>query len=584
MAKFATESIYLDCGDGVSTDESAENATEFWIAMPPVTFSKGFTVEVTNTYGQVKTQKTNREITIARNAVKPMSTFQIRMSTSHEILDFAISDGTKEYHAFQIDTAIFIQVPNGINLSNMKVSFKHNGQKIYRNNEETASGEYVDLSDFSKPIRYKVESADGELNSYGLYLFDLPILFADTPNHYPITSKLTWIENCSFKLIENDGSTLDLGHSCQMKGRGSSSWNLPKKPYAIKLSSKKPLLGMAESKRWDLIANYRDKTLLRNDVTYMIARESEHLEWSPDGRFIELILNGKICGNYYLCEHIKIEQSRLNLVEMNPATDISGDNLTGAYLIEMTYYFDSGDKYKFYTDRLHLGATLKNPDEDVQTCQIDYIKGYLDSIETVLSNPEKLANREYLDLIDVDTYVDYWLVEELVGNFDSAKPKSTYCYKNRTGGGRDARMKAGPVWDFDVYTFAGNTNFVMKDSLYYRYLFKDPLFVAHVKESWNGNGTNLKGLRNTASVQKVCDYIDDKYTTLKNSASRDEAIWLIKGMNYDGYINNMKNAYKARYNWFNNAINSFVIDYDQKPGGNEDFDSQIGDGSGWTEK
>ena len=119
----------------------------------------------------------------------------------------------------------------------------------------------------------------------------LPKVVINTPEAQPIVSKETWMENATLTIYDTDGSVSYQG-TTQVKGRGNSTWGYPKKPYALKLDKKSVILGMPKHKRWCLLANFMDRTMIRNDVSFELARQMKALDYTPQGRFVELFLNG----------------------------------------------------------------------------------------------------------------------------------------------------------------------------------------------------------------------------------------------------------------------------------------------------
>ena len=87
----------------------------------------------------------------------------------------------------------------------------------------------------------------------------LPELNINLPQGHEINSKTVWVENATASLVSENGNITELG-GAKIKGRGNSTWNYPKKPYALKLDKDASLLGMPAGKRWDLLANYIDRT------------------------------------------------------------------------------------------------------------------------------------------------------------------------------------------------------------------------------------------------------------------------------------------------------------------------------------
>ena len=209
----------------------------------------------------------------------------------------------------------------------------------------------------------------------------LPIVFIDTPNNTNIESKTEWMEGTSISIIDTDGTMDYSSNHLQIRGRGNSTWEFPKKPYALKLDNKAEILGMPKHKRWCLLANWMDRTLMRNDVSFQIARQTG-LAWTPRGQFVEVVLNGNHIGNYYLCEQIRAGKNRVNITEME-ATDIEGDAITGGYLVELDTNFDEVNK--FHSAIANMPYQFQEPDEDVlQPEQMAWFEGYINEMESNL--------------------------------------------------------------------------------------------------------------------------------------------------------------------------------------------------------
>lgn len=207
---------------------------------------------------------------------------------------------------------VSVCVPYGTDISNLVATFNTNGDKVFVDDVEQISG--VTVNDFSTPIVYRIISKQNVAQEYKVtvYSFDLPVIYVTTPQQTPILSKDDWVEDGNICIWMTNGIIGDLGGT-SVKGRGNSTWSFPKKPYAIKLDKKAEVLGMPKHKRWVLLANWIDRTLMRNHIAFTIAKNTESLGWTPRGEFVELILNGKHLGNYYLCEQIKIDKTELIL-------------------------------------------------------------------------------------------------------------------------------------------------------------------------------------------------------------------------------------------------------------------------------
>lgn len=376
----------------------------------------------------------------------------------------------------------------------------------------------------------------------------LPRVYITTPNGVGINSKDVYVEDGNLRIFDKNGE-LDLNILSDFKGRGNSTWMMPKKPYAIKLSSKAEVMGMPKHKRWVLLANWVDRTLLRNDVAFEIARKCPALPWTPRGLFVELYLNGKHRGNYYLCEHIKIDKNRVNIDEIDeetPETDMSG-----GYLLEFDTYSDAEINY-FYTKHNNLPVTIKEPDEDVITSwehpAYTYIQNYVNSVEEAMKSGDY---SEIESLIDVESYAEWWLLNNLIGNLEPAHPKSCYMYKKRNG-----KLYAGPAWDFDCATFIpGRKGALITGSLWYGYLFKHDSFKSLVKERW---------LALKPEFEKVFAYIDEKAEYIRESNEINLKMWPVTqnvnkdiDLSYDDAVERLKEAYQERITELDKVISNY---------------------------
>jgi hypothetical protein len=350
----------------------------------------------------------------------------------------------------------------------------------------------------------------------------------------------------------NGKYTVDYEGTMSMKGRGNSTWSYPKKPYALKLDSKSKILGMKKHKRWCLLANWMDRTLMRNAVSYEIARRTTGMAWTPSGKYVEVVLNGKHIGNYWLCEQIKVDGNRVDITELDTkATE--GDAITGGYIFELDLYFD--ETYKFKSSIYNLPWQFKDPDE-VNDAQFAYVQDYVTKMETALSDETQFANREFVKYMDLNSFVDWWFVYELSMNSEPNHPKSSYM--NKDVDSKDGRIKAGPVWDFDwgTYTPSKTSSYTIINTIYYKRLFKDAEFKQLVKSRWN---------EQKAQFQSIADsYIDGLRESLRASDKINNAMWPISStvngdekMSWDEAVDRLKNAYQAKLNWLDTQINAY---------------------------
>ena len=444
------------------------------------------------------------------------------------------------------DDQITLCSPLLFNCTSLVPSFETNGDKVLVNGQEQISG--ISAVDFSNPITYTVVGSDGTTKDYVATVSNtnLPVVVINTDNYTTINQKTTWMQNTSITIYNTDG-TIDYESSADnIRGRGNSSWGYPKKPYALKLNKKAKLLGMPKHKRWCLLANWMDRTLLRNDVTFEIAKHTG-LAWTPNGQFVEVILNNKHIGNYYLCEQIKVDENRVNISELK-TTDTDEATITGGYLMELDVYYDEVNKFK--SSVCNLPYMFKNPDENVlNEAQFNYMQNYINETETAITTETSLATDEYQNYIDMDSFIDFWFVQELCANGEPCWPKSTYMYKDR-----DGLLTAGPAWDFDWHTFVNVSEFKTKNALYYKYLFKSSSFIARVKERWSEFKPDFEA---------IPDYIDTRTQQLSASDALNIELWPISSrvngdetLTYKDATQQMKDIYTQRLQWLDNAISA----------------------------
>jgi len=237
--------------------------------------------------------------------------------------------------------------------------------------------------------------------------------------------------------------------------RGQSSLNFAQKQYNVETRDTLgnnldvSLFGMSKENDWVLYAPYNDKTLMRNVITYQLAREMGR--WAARTRFCEVTINGEYKGVYVFMEKIKRDSARVDVKKMNNLYN-TGDSLTGGYIINIDK--DTPTWYSAVTPNnisatQQIGFTIQYPDlADVTVPQKNYIKSYVDSFETALNsvNFQDPLNG-YRKYAVVKSFVDFFIINEFTRNVDGYR-LSTFLHKNRNSKG--GQIKAGPVWDFNL--------------------------------------------------------------------------------------------------------------------------------------
>lgn len=340
----------------------------------------------------------------------------------------------------------------------------------------------------------------------------LPVVYVDTEGGQGVYSKEEYVPAA----LHIDGTPEHEGIStpvaCSIRGRGNTTWSWPKKPYLIKMDSKTSVFGLPKHKRWVLLANFMDRTLMRNLVSMHVAQLTS-LSWTPHCVPVELVLNGQHLGSYLLIEQVRVDKNRVNITEMS-TKDNEGDALTGGYLLELDFHYDNEFQWK----ERNIPFAVKSPDpEEITSQQKAYIKAYVKEVsDAVYGAGFKDPEAGYAKYLDVDSFIDYWIVFEVMCNHELGNPGSVYFHKDRGG-----KLVAGPCWDFDwgvlsFYTSAGETSLVNGNAIWYGRLFQDPAFKSRVKARFE---------ELLSQLETIPDYMDQCEALLERSAKLNFALW-----------------------------------------------------------
>ncbi len=293
----------------------------------------------------------------------------------------------------------------------------------------------------------------------GITSSNLPLVVINTsgktiPEDTKIQATMKVIYNSSGNNKPTDsGNIYDGNIGIEIRGQYSAS--LPQKPYGIETRDQSgnnlnvPLLGMPEENDWILLANYNDKTFMRNMLAFELFRKMGH--YAPRTRMVEVIINNVYMGVYILTEKIKQDKGRVDIAKLT-SKDIADDNITGGYIFKIDYYNSLNSWRSNYTPPGYPNKPVyyvyHDPDpNELLSQQKNYLKTAVNSFEKVLNSAE-FADKTtgYPAWIDVTSFIDYFIVNEVSRNVDGYK-KSCYFFKDKNSKG--GKINAGPVWDFD---------------------------------------------------------------------------------------------------------------------------------------
>lgn len=293
-------------------------------------------------------------------------------------------------------------------------------------------------------LEFSGEKGAGD-DSHLYQVTNLPTVVVNTLNSEAPYDKEHEIQG-SILIISDNGATLS-DHPGGIRERGNGSRAFPKKPWRIKYEKKQNVLDApAKAKKWTLLNNYGDKTLMRNMLAFAVARKF-NMEYVPYIQPVDVILNGEYKGTYTLCDQVEVAKDRVNIQEME-TTDVSGDALTGGYFIEIDAYASSEISW-FTSGHYNIPVTIKSPDDDKITPeQSAYIENYFNQLETAVKSTGSYDASDpvtgYRRMFDSQSFLKHMLVNEVASNTDTYW--STYMYKHRN----DPKFYTGPVWDFDL--------------------------------------------------------------------------------------------------------------------------------------
>ncbi len=372
--------------------------------------------------------------------------------------------------------------------------------------------------------------------------------------------------------------------------RGSSSQMFPKKQYGIELrnaagsSIDASLLGLPKKDDWVLFAPYNDKSLMRDVLAYKLGRDLGR--YASRSQYCEVILNGQYDGVYVLLEKVKRDKNRVPIDKLDP-TEITGDNLTGGYIVKIDKIEGSGGdgwtspyvpNGRSGNQTIFFQYEYPKP-EDIAIEQKQYILSYFINYENALAASNfKDPAEGYQKYIDVGSFIDYFIANEVARNPDAYRI-SSFMFKQKDSDG--GKLFMGPIWDFNLGF--GNVNFCVGESpegfvidynticpadywlipFWWTRLLEDPAFKSQLVSRWK---TLREGRYQTT---RILGYIDSVATVLNaESQQRNFQRWPVLGQyvwpnsfvgaTFQSEVNWLKDWTTRRLAWLDANILSMV--------------------------
>jgi len=367
---------------------------------------------------------------------------------------------------------------------------------------------------------------------------------------------------------QNNPAYLNYNGRIDIELRGSSSQVTEKKQYRFStkkadnvLNNNVSLLGMPSDNDWILNGMVFDPALIRDYLTFNLSRQIG--EYSSRTAYCELIINGSYKGLYVLQEKIKSDDNRVNIIKIgltdNYLPDVSGGYITKA---DKT---TGGDPIAWTMQSWHdtpVGYIHDLPKpENVTTQQNNYIHSQFQALETTAFNGDNSFATGYPSIIDVPSFINYILINELSANVD-AYMYSTYFHKDRNG-----KLRAGPIWDLDLtygndlffwgfdrsktdlWQFSNGDN---EGSRFWWDLFNNTRFKCYLSRRWN----ELTQPSRPLNLTSMGTFIDQTVAAISEAVAREDALWGTVG-NYPQRITEIKTFLNSRIAWITANLGSF---------------------------
>lgn len=431
---------------------------------------------------------------------------------------------------------IQLTIDTKVDVAKLIATFTHNGHVVFVNTAVQESA--TTANDFSQQLIYTVEAENKERRQYTVKIdwrevdeevaAHIPHFYIYTDNNMPINSKDDYRKG----ILRVKGGEVyeDFSAPTSVKGRGNSTWKLPKKPYRLKLDAKASLLGLPAEKDWILLANYIDPSLMCNAV----AMKTGQLLQMPFTNHIipvDVTVNGEYMGSYMFTEQKEVKESRINVGE-------------GGWFIELDTYFD--EEWKFKSKYFQLPVMIQYPELDKMSEAeaqpiFNEMRSDFNALEELIF-AESFPNNNYLDYFDAEAFVNYLIVYTLTDNKEINSPKSTYIYKKKGG-----KYNMGPIWDFDWafgyaikprkhFTHPTESLFVpgkSKGTAFFSRIAHDPAIQEIYKTKW----VQFKAEK----YPLLIEYLKDYAHTIRESHAQDQVRWEQGTDGVDEYLSELLN-------------------------------------------
>lgn len=441
-----------------------------------------------------------------------------------------------------------------LNITSSKVlipRFTFQGSVVTINGEEVESG--VSMIDFSEPVVLSIITSK-TIKDYTVYVgayTGLPTVWIETNTHKDIDVAGQFY-NGKIKMAGNPGTSSN-GYITQANAKimavGTIYWyrsrihedmQLGKNAYSVLFNDDISLLDSPAGKTWEFYTNTSEKTMLHNQTAFYLGSMSA-LEYTPRFYHVNLLMNGRYYGTYLMGEDMEVSEGRV---------DVGSDG----FLLGIGA---SSSGPVFSTSYLERAVSVIAPSASQSEASVDYISNFVTTAENALFSSDFTdASEGWQKYMDIDSFVDWYLINEISKNENGAFRNN--CMMNLTRGGK---LKMGPLWDFEkaFSVDSSPSGFVIKDVNWYARLFKDPAFVAKVKERYDffysHKNDIITEISNTAEYLKYAIQEDNnKWNTFTTASNSGEQAWLL----YQTTVYSMEKWLNSRMDWLKGEFDAMA--------------------------
>lgn len=402
-----------------------------------------------------------------------------------EKIDFKADSGLSGRLPWVIKgNTVSLQVPLHVSEDYMKyarLEFEAEGGSVTLNPEAVNGDGSIYLTRLHS---LTVTDGDGLTRTYSVEIKrrtgSIPIVWIETEDGKPIESQEDYLR-CRVAVTNTTswGFATVPYTDAGIRGRGNSTWKWEKKPWRIKFDSGVSIFGLRKAKDWVLLANYADKSLIRNTVAFDMARGLS-FDFVPHQYPVDVYLNGEYQGVYSIGEQIERNQERVDI-------DLNYEDPDTGYLLEVcgTNEDDVRGVDYFHAGKL-IFVAIKSPDTKKMTPEhFKFISEYVQAADKAVQ-----ALGDYYEYVDAGTLYDWIIMCELTCNIDTAFRRSCFLTKEKGG-----KLKFGPLWDFDLamgnfsrdygdYESWAATGREYVGDTWFTFLLNDPKFTEPFKARW----------------------------------------------------------------------------------------------------